>query len=156
MIFFIFYLANLFQKSFLGDNGTYFIATFMAIFVISFININSSISPLLALNLLWYPAFENLFTIIRRLHINKKIYVADKQHFHTLLMKKFLNPKINITVSNSITGAVLNLLMSIGIFISINYYNNSKVLITILFCNIISYILIYFLFLFKNPEIKSL
>ena len=61
----------------------------MAFFVISFININSSISPLLALNLLWYPAFENLFTIVRRLHINKKIYVADKQHFHTLLMKKF-------------------------------------------------------------------
>ena len=34
-IFFVFYLANLFQKSFLGDNGVYVINAFMAIYVIT-------------------------------------------------------------------------------------------------------------------------
>ena len=71
-IFIIFYFANLLQKSFLGDNGTYIISAFMSVYIISFINMNNSISPLLALNLLWYPAFENLFTIIRRLFHRKK------------------------------------------------------------------------------------
>ena len=60
----------------------------MSIYVIKFINFNSSISSLLALNLLWYPAFENLFTIIRRMFAKKK--VGDDVIFvnHDLLKKK--------------------------------------------------------------------
>ena len=153
LIFAVFYIANLFQKSFLGDNGTYVISIFMSIFIISFININKNISPLLALNLLWYPAFENLFTIVRRIKINKKIYVADDLHFHNLLKNNLIDLKKNFIISNSITGIVLNLIMSVGILISVNYYNNSKVLLTILLCNIIMYLLVYFIFLSKKSKI---
>ena len=154
--FFIFYISNLFQKSFLGDNGTYVISLFMSLFIISFININENISPLLALNLLWYPAFENLFTIVRRLNVNKKVYVADELHFHTLLKSKVSNLNKNLKISNSLTGLILNLIMSIGIFISMKYYNDSKLLLTILLSNIIIYILIYFLFLSKKSKTEAL
>ena len=51
---------------FLGDNGVYITSIIISIYVISFINLNPIASPILALNLLWYP-FENLFTIVRRL-----------------------------------------------------------------------------------------
>ena len=64
-IFFIFYIFNLFKKYFLGDSGVYVISIFMAVYIIQFINLNTTASPLIALNLLWYPAFENLFSILR-------------------------------------------------------------------------------------------
>ena len=155
IIFFIFYLSNLFQKSFLGDNGVYVINIFMAIYLINFINVNSYISPLLALNLLWYPAFENLFTIVRRLNANKTIDKADGLHLHTLLLKKIFNFNKNFIFSNSLTGILLNLFMFIGIFLSTNYYDDAKVLMLILIMNITFYVLIYFLFLSRKIKFKS-
>ena len=110
MIFLIFYFANILQKSFLGDNGTYVISAFMSIYIINFINLNNTISPLLALNLLWYPAFENLFSIIRRLVSNKKIQLADRSHLHILILEK-ISKNNNFILSNSITGIILNLIM---------------------------------------------
>tara|TARA_B100000787_G_scaffold125717_1_gene94909 strand:- start:5493 stop:6521 length:1029 start_codon:yes stop_codon:yes gene_type:complete len=155
IIFSIFYLVNLFQKSFLGDNGVYVITVFMGVYVINFINLNTSASPLLALNLLWYPAFENLFSIIRRLNANRTVDVADGLHFHTLLLKKIFYLNKNFFLSNSLTGMFLNLFMSVGIFLSINYYNDVKVLIFILIINILIYVLFYFTFLSRKPKFKS-
>ncbi len=155
IIFFVFYLVNLFQKSFLGDNGVYVISVFMSIYVINFINLNNTISPLLALNLLWYPAFENLFTIVRRLNENKIIEAADKLHFHTLLLNKIFHLNGNFLISNSLTGIVLNFFMLVGVFLSVNYYDNAKVLALILLINIIIYILVYFLFLSKKTKFET-
>jgi UDP-N-acetylmuramyl pentapeptide phosphotransferase/UDP-N-acetylglucosamine-1-phosphate transferase len=144
-IFCVFYIANLFQKTFLGDNGTYVISAFMSIYVISFINLNNNISPLLALNLLWYPAFENLFTIIRRLFANKKVQIADRAHLHILILEKISNRK-NLMFSNSITGIILNVIMFLGIYLSVNFYNNGKVLLLILLTNVILYVVSYYFF----------
>ena len=155
IIFLIFYLSNLFQKSFLGDNGVYVVNIFMAIYLINFINVNSYISPLLALNLLWYPAFENLFTIVRRLNANKTIDKADGLHFHTLLLKKIFKFNKNFIFSKSLTGILLNIFMFVGIFLSTNYYDNAKVLMLILIINITIYVLIYFLFLSRKIKFKS-
>jgi len=155
IIFFVFYIVNLFQKSFLGDNGVYVITVFMAIYIINFINLNHSASPLLALNLLWYPAFENLFTIIRRLNANKTVDTADGLHFHTLLLNKIFYFNKNFFFSNSLTGILMNLFMFIGIFLSINFYNNAGVLTLILILNILIYVLVYFIFLSRKTEFKS-
>ena len=118
IIFSVFYLVNLLQKSFLGDNGVYVITIFMGVYVINFINLNNNVSPLLALNLLWYPAFENLFTIIRRLNSSKTIDVADGLHFHTLLLKKIFYFNKNFFLSNSLAGVFMNLFMFVGIFLT--------------------------------------
>ena len=150
-IFFIFYIANLFQKTFLGDNGAYVISAFMSIYVINFINLNNNISPLLALNLLWYPAFENLFTIIRRLLANKKIQIADRAHLHVLILEK-INDKNNLIFSNSITGIILNVIMFFGIYSSVNFYNNGKVLLLILLTNVILYVVSYYYFYVRKKN----
>jgi UDP-N-acetylmuramyl pentapeptide phosphotransferase/UDP-N-acetylglucosamine-1-phosphate transferase len=155
IIFSIFYLVNLFQKSFLGDNGVYVITVFMGVYVINFINLNNNVSPLLALNLLWYPAFENLFTIIRRLKSIKKIDMADSLHFHTLLLKKIFYFNKNFFLSNSLAGILMNLFMFVGIFISINYYNDATILTLILMVNILIYVLVYFIFLARKTKFKS-
>ena len=62
MIFF-----NFFGKSFLGDSGTYSIGFLIAIISIKFAYENYSlISPYFVASILWYPAIENLFSILRR------------------------------------------------------------------------------------------
>jgi len=147
-IYAIFYMFNLFKKCFLGDNGVYVISVFMSIYIIQFTNLNNNVSSLIALNLLWYPAFENLFSIIRRIVTKKKIQVADRSHFHTLIFKKILENN-NINFSNSLSGVFINIFMAIGIFASIIFRNNSKILILILLINIIIYITGY-LFLKQN------
>jgi UDP-N-acetylmuramyl pentapeptide phosphotransferase/UDP-N-acetylglucosamine-1-phosphate transferase len=147
-IYAIFYMFNLFKKCFLGDNGVYVISVFMSIYIIQFTNLNNNVSSLIALNLLWYPAFENLFSIIRRIVTKKKIQVADRSHFHTLIFKKILENN-NINFSNSLSGVFVNIFMAIGIFASIIFRNNSKILILILLINVIIYITGY-LFLKQN------
>jgi UDP-N-acetylmuramyl pentapeptide phosphotransferase/UDP-N-acetylglucosamine-1-phosphate transferase len=140
-IYAIFYMFNLFKKCFLGDNGVYVISVFMSIYIIQFTNLNTNVS-LIALNLLWYPAFENLFSIIRRIVTKKKIQVADRSHLHTLIFKKILENN-NINFSNSLSGIFINIFMAIGIFASIIFRNNSKILMLILLINIIIYIIGY-------------
>ncbi|MDC0153077.1 hypothetical protein OAI81_02290 [Candidatus Pelagibacter sp.] len=153
IIFLVFYIFNLFQKFFLGDNGVYVISIFMSIYVIKFINFNSNISSLLALNLLWYPAFENLFTIVRRTFTKKKIQTADRSHLHILIFEKILN-RNNLIISNSLAGILLNIFMFIGIFSSIKFYDNSKILILILMINITIYIIGYYYLLFEKRNLN--
>jgi UDP-N-acetylmuramyl pentapeptide phosphotransferase/UDP-N-acetylglucosamine-1-phosphate transferase len=141
-IFGIFYIFNLFKKSFLGDNGVYVISIFMSIYVIKFTNLNANITSLIALNLLWYPAFENLFSIVRRIFTKKKIEVADRSHLHTLIFKK-ITFNNNINLSNSLSGVLINIFMFIGIFTSINFKNNSTILMLILIINITIYVTVY-------------
>ena len=143
IIFTIFYIFNFFGKYFLGDNGVYIISIFASVYVIEFINYNNNVSSLLVLNLLWYPAFENLFTIIRRIFSKAKIQIADRSHLHTLIFEK-ISKKISIKISNSLSGVILNIYMFIGIFISINYYNQNKILLLILALNLLTYIISYF------------
>lgn len=150
-IFIVFFISNLFQKSFLGDNGTYVVSAVMSIYVINFINLNNSASPLLALNLLWYPAFENLFTIIRRLTANKKVQIADRFHLHILILEKITN-KNHLIISNSLTGIILNIIMFIGIYMSVNFYNDKKILLLILLINVITYVIAYYFFYIRKKN----
>lgn len=143
IIFFIFYIFNFFKKYFLGDSGVYVVSIFMAIYIIKFINMNTIISPILALNLLWYPAFENLFSIVRRSLDNKKVHAADRKHLHILIFE-LLKKKNNIDFTNSLSGLIINIFSFIGIFFSIKYYYNSKVLLLILLLNVITYLIVYF------------
>lgn len=74
--------------------------------------------------------------------------MADRSHFHTLIFKKILENN-NINFSNSLSGVFINIFMAIGIFASIIFRNNSKILILILLINVIIYITGY-LFLKQN------
>jgi len=150
IIFFIFYVFNFYKKYFLGDSGVYIISIYMSIYVIEFVNTNNNISSLIALNLLWYPAFENLFTIIRRSLSNKKIELADRNHLHILIFEKISKKIKNKNFANSLSGFLINFFLMIGIFISIHFTNNSKILLLILIINLILYLLIFFYFLLKK------
>ena len=140
----IFYLSNFFNKSFLGDNGVYIISLFSGIYIINFINIEENLNPLIAINLLWYPAYENLFTIIRRKIKKNKIDQADRSHFH-ILLKEFISKKITIIKnSNSLSGLILNIFIISGLYFSVIFKNNAYLLTLIIIINLAIYNFIYF------------
>ena len=62
----ILFVFNFFSKIIMGDSGAYLIGLFFGFLLINFSNNNENISPIYILNLLWYPAFENLFSILRK------------------------------------------------------------------------------------------
>ena len=66
LVLLILLILNLFNKIYLGDNGSYLLGFMFAIIAISVQNKNSQISPYFIILLLWYPCFENLFSIIRK------------------------------------------------------------------------------------------
>ena len=57
----------------LGDGGVYGLACLIGIIAVYLSNKSDAVSPYFIANLFWYPAFENLFSIIRRIISNKKI-----------------------------------------------------------------------------------
>ncbi len=151
---FIFLLSNSFNKSFMGDNGSYLISFFTGIFLINFSNQNHMISPYFVAVLLWYPAFENFFSLTRRLLFEKKkIKNADNLHLHHLLFV-FIKEKLNINkFTNTFTGLIINLCNLIIFIIANNYIYQTKVLILILGLSIFIYITVYF-FLKRNIKLK--
>ena len=134
----------------MGDSGAYVMGLFFGFFLIHLSNINLNISPIYILNLLWYPAFENLFSIIRRSLSKRNIQLADRNHLHILIFEQLTKKNINQNFANTLTGISINFFLAIGIFASINFLNNSKVLILILLLNIIFYLLSFFYFLLKK------
>tara|TARA_Y100000816_G_C26086944_1_gene573718 strand:+ start:702 stop:1724 length:1023 start_codon:yes stop_codon:yes gene_type:complete len=151
IIFFIIFLFNFFGKSFLGDSGSYAISLFVGVICVQFIYKNSQVvSPYFIAILLWYPAIENLFSIIRRINSKRNFSSADNLHLHHLIYqfikaRKFFNNQI---ITNSVSGILINLYNFFIILISLFFLSNSKILVTLILANISIYLIIY-LFLRK-------
>ena len=59
-------LFNLLNKLYLGDSGSYLLGVSMGSMLIFIYKEISFISPFFIVLLLWYPCFENLFSILRK------------------------------------------------------------------------------------------
>ena len=106
---FVIYIFNFFGKIYLGDSGAYLISFFVGFFVIDFVTKNNFVSPYFIALLLWYPAFENLLSILRRLSFSKKVYKPDQFHLHHLIFKYFAkNNFFNKKIVNSISANIIN------------------------------------------------
>ena len=68
----ILFIFNILGLVYLGDNGSYLLALFISTYLIIFINTNVNLSPYFIASILWYPAFENFFSLLRRLKTKKK------------------------------------------------------------------------------------
>lgn len=148
----IIYFFNLFSKSYLGDSGSYLLSFVIGFYLIQYSDNNlyllNPVSPIFILLLLWYPAFENLFSIIRRL--KKKVHPAspDNYHLHQLLfifikLKFKKNTKINYI--NSISGNLINFYNLLIFLLASQYYNHTKYLAYFLILNILVYLFCYYL-----------
>jgi len=138
------YLLNFFKQLFIGDSGAYFLGFLYAYFLIKIFSIDSTISPFFIILLLWYPCFEILFSIIRKINFNKSPLRPDNRHFHQVvyLFIKKLTKKNKIN-SNTLSANIINFYNLIIIFLGSLNINNSQYQIFLIIINIILYIFIY-------------
>ena len=148
----IFFIFNIYGKVYLGDGGSYLIGAFISFYLIEFVLNNQylHVSPYYVASILWYPAFENLFSLSRRLLKKNKISSPDNKHLHQLIFlfiksKNFINDKYLNTAT-----AMIILMMNLPSFIfSSLMFTYTKGLVFVIFANIILYSLVYS-FISKN------
>ena len=151
----IFYVFNLFGIVYLGDSGSYLLSITVGFILIKMHQQTNLISPYYIANMLWYPAFENLFSLLRRYLSKNKISSADKLHLHQLIFR-FLRSKnvVKDEWMNTVSGLIVILMNIPSIYIATNYFFHSVILVSIIFYNLSIYLLIYY-FLSKNFRLKK-
>ena len=130
----ILFLFNFFNQIYLGDNGAYILGIFFGTLVVSFYQSYQNISPYYIILLFWYPCFENLFSIIRKIRMRKSPMKPDTNHLHQVLFffikkKFFANQFYSNNFSSLIILGINLLILNIG---SINIYSSIHQLLVIL------------------------
>ena len=146
------FVFNFFEKFFCGDGGSYTISLVVGYFLIELSNLNIIISPYFIACLLWYPAYECLFSMVRKKVKKKEVTGPDNNHFHQLLFV-FLSKKMKLKkwIISSVTGIFINIYNLIIFYIALINVSQTKILISIIILNIFLYNLIYFILKTKNP-----
>ena len=149
------FIINLKNKFFLGDSGSYLIGFIFSILLISIYKWNPGLSPFFIILLLWYPSYENLFSIFRKNILKKSAMYPDAKHAHQLIYF-FINKRYRLTSfqSNIFTSQIINTYNFLIILIALNFISNSIIQISLIVFNIMFYNLIY-LKLFKYKYTKS-
>ncbi len=150
-IFFLGILAilNLFNILMLGDTGAYLISFFVGYLIITSHKLNPNISPYFFITLIWYPCYENLFSIIRKLKTKLSPLAPDSNHLHQLLYKRINKRLIKNNIIANNTGSILiNFFNLLIILISLQDPYNTLYQIKIIIGSTIFYT-IFFMFL-KN------
>ena len=152
---FTLFVLNLLNLLYLGDNGAYLISFIFGIYLINLQGNINYISPYYIANLLWYPAYENFFSIIRKIKNSESPLKPDNKHLHQLLFI-FLKKKLNMDVKilNSLTGIIINLFNCFIFFLATNHFWNTKYQISIIFLSLIIYNLLYIVLLSYNSKKK--
>ena len=112
------YPFNLNGNNFLGDSGSYLIAFVAGYIFVEFYNTQPDVSALFVVTLLWYPAFENLFSIIRKKLKKKKASRPDTGHLHQLIFKILLINFKNKKIVNIFSGLIINFYNLVVFFIA--------------------------------------
>ncbi len=142
----IFFIFNFFGLNFLGDGAAYGVGFLIGFILLKIALIDQSISPYFVANLLWYPAFENLFSIIRRTLRDSNNYLPDNNHLHHLIFK-FLKKKIIVKKNfllSSFVGLIINFILMINYIIGYIYLTNTIVQCTLILGSVLLYLIVYY------------
>ena len=137
-------LFNFFNKLYIGDGGSYLLGFAFGILLISIYESNPNLSPFFIVLLLWYPCFENLFSIIRKYRFSTSPLNSDNKHFHQLFFY-FIKKKFNLSAlfANNLCSILINIFNIITISIGATDIFSTQLQILIIFFNIIVYIMSY-------------
>ena len=150
----VIYIFNFFGKIYLGDGGAYLISFVVGVTLIKFSNDNYIVSPYYVVALLWYPAYENLFSIIRKKISKKTPSTPDNEHLHQLIYL-YLDRSFNINknFSNTLSGILICLYNLFYFLFILDEYHQTETLAYSIIFNVLIYSLLFFLLrkkLFKN------
>ena len=142
-------LLNIFNVLMLGDSGAYLLGFFIGFLIISSHISNPDISPYFFISLIWYPCFENLFSILRKLNKEFSPLKPDSKHLHQLVLF-FLTKKfdLKLILSNNLSSGIICFFNFLIIYIATLNLSNTFFQIKLISASVIFYNVSYML-LFK-------
>ena len=146
------FILNLFNRLYLGDSGSYLLGFSFAFFLIDIYNSNQHISPFFIILLLWYPCYENLFSILRKKSFDRSPMGPDNNHFHQLIFffikKKY---KSKLLAANILTAQILNFYNLVIFYIGASFVSKTDIQVILILFSVILYSFFYFkLYVYKN------
>lgn len=139
------FILNISNKLFMGDGGAYVLGLFCGYLLVKTYEMNPYFSPYFIVHLLWYPCFENLFSILRKFSLKRSPINPDNNHLHQLIffyLKKKLS--LNKYKINNISSFII-IFYNLSIFsVSLINPSSSQFQISLILLNIIIYLLVYF------------
>tara|TARA_Y100000591_G_C21705602_1_gene630610 strand:- start:269 stop:949 length:681 start_codon:yes stop_codon:yes gene_type:complete len=148
-------IFNLFNKLYLGDSGVYLLSLFTGYILVELFTKNQNISPYYIVNIFWYPAFEILFSLIRKMKSKYSPLMPDTVHIHQLLFFYFAKKiKLRKSLLNSITGISIILYNGIILYFASENIYNTKNQVFILFFSLSLYLITYYL-LIKYKKLSN-
>ena len=142
----VLFVFNFFEKFFCGDGGSYAISLIVGYYLIELSNLDLIISPYFIASLLWYPAYECLFSMIRKKIKKYEITGPDNRHLHQLLFIFFKKKmRFKSWVISSLTGISINTYNFIVFYIALSHVSQTKTLVFIIILNVMLYNFIYFI-----------
>tara|TARA_B100001057_G_scaffold456078_1_gene503148 strand:+ start:44 stop:1060 length:1017 start_codon:yes stop_codon:yes gene_type:complete len=139
----ILFILNCFNFLLLGDSGSYLLSVFTGIYLIDLANQNILISPYFIMNLLWYPAYETLFSIIRKIFVKKSPLSPDNMHLHQLIYLFIKNKINNANYANSFSGLFINFYNLLIFYFAFQNYSNTKYQLVLVLLSLIIYNTLY-------------
>ena len=137
-------LLNLLNHLFLVDSGAYSLSFILGFILIKIYNLNLQISPYFIILLLWYPCFENLFSIIRKSSSKLNPLDPDNDHLHQYLFvylkKKF---KFSDLLANNSSSMLINSFNFLIFFIASNNIYHTKLQLGLLTLCVVAYLISY-------------
>ena len=157
-ILFFSYVLNFKNKFFLGDSGSYLLGFFFSVLLIYLYDSNNHISAFYIVLLVWYPSYENLFSIVRKKILNRSSMKPDSNHLHQLIFF-FIKKKYEIKTiyANLISANLINIFNFLVLFVSSNFISKTKIIIIFIIFNLIAYTFTYYiLFNYRYKNIEKL
>lgn len=135
---------------FLGDGGAYLIGYLVAELSVLLVARNHQVSPWFPLLLSFYPIFETVFTIFRRVVIGRSNPgLPDAAHLHQLIYRRVVRWAVGNeclkmkTMRNSLTSPYLWVMASFGVVPAVLFWNNTFLLQIVTLIYAVFYIWIY-------------
>ena len=147
-------VLNYFNQLLLGDNGSYLVSVFVGIYLIDLTNNNVLISPYFVMNLLWYPAYETLFSIIRKVLTKKSALSPDNLHLHQLVYLYVKDKISNKYHANSLSGVMINIYNLVIFYFASQDYSNTKYQLLLFSFSFIIYNFLYLTLRFNLKKSK--
>ena len=145
ILLFILFIFNLRNKLFIGDSGAYLLGFFYSFVLISFYSFTKSVSSFYIIVLCWYPCFETLFSILRKIKFSNSPIKPDTKHLHQLLFIIFLKKfKLTKYLTNIICASLINISNFTIFFIASSKVQNTEFQIMIILISVITYCYLYF------------
>ena len=145
-LFVVLLLLNILNILMMGDSGAYLIGFFLGFVIINSHVTNVGVSPYFYISLIWYPCFENLFSILRKSSRKFSPLSPDSKHLHQLVFF-FIKKKLGLSLifSNNLSSAIIIFFNFLIIHICSLNPSSTIFQLKLTICSVIFYISVYFL-----------